>query len=185
MSYGKMSLTNDSTSCAYNRTIADYHVKFNPLPGGEQQVQDKAKATKMAEPKRKGTDRTNLTLVHKWGKQGQKISSTNDYTKASKEMTGGIKIVSNVNNGDNDPGQKTMAEVLANAVANATGAKMIYTYQTKIHFPIQEGKGPFNSRSKFSALMNELQQMERSVIMGSAYGEDNEWASTRELPTGD
>eukprot|EP00957_Ditylum_brightwellii_P105874 8074041-Ditylum_brightwellii.AAC.1 len=90
----------------------------------------------MVDPKQKGTDRNNLKLVSKWGKQGQKSSNANDSTNVSKETTGAVKIISNANDGNNDPGQKTMAEVLANAAANATDTKIIYTYQTKIDFPI-------------------------------------------------
>eukprot|EP00957_Ditylum_brightwellii_P005297 403893-Ditylum_brightwellii.AAC.1 len=65
------------------------------------------------------------------------------------------------------------------------GTNIIYTYQTKIDFPVKEGKGPFNLRSKFSALMNKLLKMEWSIIIGPADGKDSKWASTRELPPED
>eukprot|EP00957_Ditylum_brightwellii_P024378 1840327-Ditylum_brightwellii.AAC.1 len=58
------------------------------------------------------------------------------------------------------------ADLLANAVTNAVDAKIIYTYQTKIEFPVAENTVSFDLRNQFLKLMQLLQKVDREISIG-------------------
>eukprot|EP00957_Ditylum_brightwellii_P146220 11133675-Ditylum_brightwellii.AAC.1 len=96
-----------------------------------------------------------------------------------------VRINNSANDRDDGVGeQQTTTDLLANAAANAMGAKPIFVYQTKIEFTVPEGKGTFNLCATFSTLMNEPLKTDRKIMIGSTDRKENKWSSARELLVG-
>eukprot|EP00957_Ditylum_brightwellii_P101417 7728865-Ditylum_brightwellii.AAC.1 len=66
------------------------------------------------------------------------------------------------------------ADILANVATNAVDAKVIYTYQTKIEFPVVENTAMFDLRNQFVKLMQVLQKADRDIMTGTKQN-DTKW----------
>eukprot|EP00957_Ditylum_brightwellii_P006830 517579-Ditylum_brightwellii.AAC.1 len=77
------------------------------------------------------------------------------------------------------------SNLLANAATSATGAKTFYNYNISTDYPVPENKDRFNMRQCFSRLMKELLRLDQDMIVGSNINEENNWTTTKDLPTGD
>eukprot|EP00957_Ditylum_brightwellii_P100770 7680488-Ditylum_brightwellii.AAC.1 len=110
-----------------------------------------------------------------------------DNNKAAKKSETGKKINNiTVNNNvrveetEVPASNQSTRDIIMITVINATGSKIIFTYQVKIDFQAPEAESKFNLMSNFSALMNKLLKLERSIVIGSSKG-DEEWTTTRNL----
>eukprot|EP00957_Ditylum_brightwellii_P108989 8314288-Ditylum_brightwellii.AAC.1 len=76
-----------------------------------------------------------------------------------------------------------VADVLVNAVTNAVDAKVIYTDQTKIEFPVAKNTVMFDLRNQFVKLMQVLQKVDRDITIRTKQS-NTKWNTSCKLPTG-
>eukprot|EP00957_Ditylum_brightwellii_P002971 227578-Ditylum_brightwellii.AAC.1 len=118
-----------------------------------------------------------------------KINGSRPLKLTSLSQKAGKKV--EVKNNANDKDAEVLIEcmkpsiLLANAATNATGAKKIHIGNISIDYPVPDKEDRFNIRQYFSRLMQELLKLGCDMIVGSITNEENDWTTTRDLPTGD